>query len=474
MPSRRCRSRSTTRLPGQPSARRTSIDRSISQPWRSQRSRSSGRSLDAMRDRWANVRRCSVRSGRSSPVSRTISTCWTLARRSRRRLAIDALDARDVPEARKQATTLAAIADELGDDEWRMVAAWKAGLADVIDGDVQAGLARVGDLAYEAERQGWEGSGVTAFREASSVAASALDYRAAVHWIDAGVRYSDSIEQSHCAHVMRSTLAVVSWAGADPADAQSRARQAIVDKGCPRGATIAHWALGYVAMTQGDLAGGDRASSADALALGESSGEIELILPPLWGLAEVALQAGDPDRAFALCRDALARCAAVGERILLTPFVVTGVRAAQAGRPTCRGRDLAGRVCRAPREDPGCRRRGARPRTGAGRAGGRRDRRRAPRARGGGRWLGPPRSLVGGDPGAARPGPVPGPLEPLRGGRQPRIGGRRVGRPSRFEACSPIGPRRSCGWPAGTPRTTSRGARSPRASSRSRGSSARA
>ena len=248
-------------------------------------------------------------------------------------LAIDALDARDVPEARKQAMTLAAIADELGDDEWRMVAAWKAGLADVLDGDVQAGLARVGDLAYEAERRGWEGSGVTAFREASSVAASALDYRAAVHWIDAGVRYSDSIEQSHCAHVMRSTLAVVSWAGAEPADAQSRARQAIVDKGCPRGAAVAHWALGYVAMTQGDLEVAT-AELTDALALGESSGEIELLLPAQWGLAEVALQAGDPDRAFALCRDALARCAAVGERILLTPFVLTGVRAAnQTGRP---------------------------------------------------------------------------------------------------------------------------------------------
>src|SRR6478672_9704718 len=248
-------------------------------------------------------------------------------------LAIEALDARDVPEARKQATTLAAIADDLGDDEWRMVAAWKAGLADVLDGDVQAGLARVGDLAYEAERRGWEGSGVTAFREASSVAASALDYRAAVHWIDEGVRYSDSIEQSHCAHVMRSTLAVVSWAGGDPTDARIRARQAIADKGCPRGATVAHWALGYVAMTQGDLEVAT-AELADAVALGESSGEVELLLPPLWGLAEVALQAGDRDRALALCRDALARCAAIGERILLTPFVVTGVRAAhQGGRP---------------------------------------------------------------------------------------------------------------------------------------------
>jgi DNA-binding CsgD family transcriptional regulator len=37
---------------------------------------------------------------------------------------------------------------------------------------------------------------------------------------------------------------------------------------------------------------------------------------------------------MAMCRDALGRARAVGERILLVPFVVTGVRAAQAaGRP---------------------------------------------------------------------------------------------------------------------------------------------
>ena len=72
----------------------------------------------------------------------------------------------------------------------------------------------------------------------------------------------------------------------------------------------------------------------EALEFGIASEEIEIILPPLWGLAEVALQAGDPDRALGICRDALARSVAVDERVLLTPFVVTGVRAAQqAGRP---------------------------------------------------------------------------------------------------------------------------------------------
>ena len=46
-----------------------------------------------------------------------------------------------------------------------------------------------------------------------------------------------------------------------------RARQAIVDKGCRRGAMTAHWALGYVAMSRGEL---DDATAAltDALEFG--------------------------------------------------------------------------------------------------------------------------------------------------------------------------------------------------------------
>ena len=72
----------------------------------------------------------------------------------------------------------------------------------------------------------------------------------------------------------------------------------------------------------------------DGLELGLESEAIDLILPPLWGLAEVALQAGDPSQASRLCQDAIDRATAVGERILFAPFVVTGVRAAQAaGRP---------------------------------------------------------------------------------------------------------------------------------------------
>jgi len=248
-------------------------------------------------------------------------------------LALTHMDGRTLPEARLALDRMAVIGDALGDPEWRAVAEWKNALADAMEGHVQAGIARVGHVAHAAMRAGWEATGVTAFREASTVAAASLDYGAAVHWIDEGVRYADSIEQSHCAHVMRATMAMVSWAGADLVDAQRRARQAIVDKGCRRGAVIAQWALGYAAMSRGEL---DEATAVltDALEFGIASEEIEIILPPHWGLAEVALQAGDPERAMSLCRDALARAVAVDERVLLTPFVVTGVRAAQqSGRP---------------------------------------------------------------------------------------------------------------------------------------------
>ncbi len=248
-------------------------------------------------------------------------------------LAIALIDARALPEARALLAVTRAVGDRIDEPGWGMIADWKGAVADVVAGEVQAGVARVGDHALAAERTGLETIGVSAFRDAATLSANALDYGAAARWIGEGLRYADSIEQSHCAHVMSATSAMVSWAGSDLADAQGRARQAIADRGCRRGATMARWVLGYVALARGDL---DAATAelTEALRFGTTSEEIELILPPLWGLAEVALQAGEPDRASALCREALERAETVGELIGLTAFVVTGVRAAQqAGRP---------------------------------------------------------------------------------------------------------------------------------------------
>jgi DNA-binding CsgD family transcriptional regulator len=176
-------------------------------------------------------------------------------------------------------------------------------------------------------------TGVSAFRDAATLSVRAMDYPGATRWIDEGLRYADAIEQSHCAHVMSAMSAMVAWADARWDDAAGEARQALADHGCRRASETARWTLGYVALGRGDLESA-RAELTEAYEFGVASESIELTLPPVWGLAETALLAGDPDRAATLCRTALELARAAGERILLAPFAVTGVRAAQAaGRP---------------------------------------------------------------------------------------------------------------------------------------------
>ena len=89
--------------------------------------------------------------------------------------------------------------------------------------------------------------------------------------------------------------------------------------------------LAFVAMGRGDV---ERARMllAESLAIGRSSGELDLVLPTLWGSAETELLAGDAAAALARCDEALALTEDVGGRPLLVPFVVTGCRAALAAR----------------------------------------------------------------------------------------------------------------------------------------------
>jgi len=248
-------------------------------------------------------------------------------------LGISLTDKRDFAAAKAAFEVSRAIGNEVGDPDYVLVADWKEAVMAVIEGDVQGGVEAISRVATGAERDGLEATGVSSYRDAALMAAFAMDYRSAHHWLAAGLRYSDSIEQSHCSHVMRSTSALVSWAEGEWDRAVTESSQAMADRGCRRASEFARHVMGYEAMGRGDLAEAE-AILKPALELGESSELIEMILPSLWGLAEVALQSGDPVRAFALAEDALARAVAMGERLLFVPFVVTGVRAAQAaGRP---------------------------------------------------------------------------------------------------------------------------------------------
>ena len=235
--------------------------------------------------------------------------------------------------ARLTIETMRESATTLGDPVGAIQAKAYVAMVDVLDGRVAQGLDGISSAAHEAQRAGFEDTGVTAFRDAATLAVRTMDYARAERFLAEGLRYADAIEQSHCRHVMGATSALVAWAGADWVGAATTARQTIADHGCRRAVTIARWSVGYVALGRGDTQTAEAELSA-ALSVGEENGAVDLILPPLWGLAEAALLAGDPNRAAELCHQAIDRAGAAGERALLAPFVVTGVRAEQAaGRP---------------------------------------------------------------------------------------------------------------------------------------------
>jgi DNA-binding CsgD family transcriptional regulator len=84
--------------------------------------------------------------------------------------------------------------------------------------------------------------------------------------------------------------------------------------------------IGLVAMSRGQVDDARRWLD-ESLEAGERIEEIQFILPPLWGLAEADLVSGTAASAAARCDEALRRATSAGERALLIPFVVTGVRA---------------------------------------------------------------------------------------------------------------------------------------------------
>ena len=243
------------------------------------------------------------------------------------------LDTPSVEAARSTITATREAAAALGDAIAAIQADAFESMVDVFDGRVAQGLDGISASAHEAQRAGFEDAGVTAFRDAATLAVRTMDYGRADRLLADGLRYADAIQQSHCRHVMGATSALVAWAHGDWVNAAATGRQMIADHGCRRAAAMARWAVGFVALGRGDDDTADEDLLA-ALSVGEESGAIDLILPPLWGLAEAALLANRPEQAAGHCHVALEQARKAGERALLAPFVVTGVRAEQAaGRP---------------------------------------------------------------------------------------------------------------------------------------------
>ncbi len=243
------------------------------------------------------------------------------------------MDANQLDDARAALGKAIALAEGAGLEQERLVDATGLGMIDVVDGKVDGGLEMIRRAAGEARARGWEASAVTAYRDAALMALRSMRYPEAASLIGDARPYADAIEQSHCARIMASIDGVVAWAAGDWDAAEHVGEQSLADHGHGRAAAIARWALGYVAAGRGQRHEAERHLGA-ALDFGRRAEWLEMILPAAWGLAEAAFVAGDADSAIRHCEAALSEALERGEKGLLAPFLVTGVRSyVAAGRP---------------------------------------------------------------------------------------------------------------------------------------------
>ncbi len=240
--------------------------------------------------------------------------------------ALNAFDAADFNEARRLNTACHELALEIGDAEAALDAEFFAAQIALVSREDLATLERMVEISRQARRAGYESTGVTGFRVAATMAVRVMEYPVAEAAIVEGVEYADAIEQSHCRQQMAATSALIAWAHGDWDNATGTARQELVERGCLRGALGAVPVIGFVALGRGELADARRWLD-KALTEGEQYDDVEMVLPPLWGLAELALVAGDPQVAAERCARALTIAERTGERPFFVPFVVTGTRA---------------------------------------------------------------------------------------------------------------------------------------------------
>ncbi|HEY8178029.1 MAG TPA: AAA family ATPase [Candidatus Limnocylindria bacterium] len=237
-------------------------------------------------------------------------------------------DAEGARELAQQARELAA---SMNDQENVLDADLLLGRIDIVAGRYESGMRDGMRAAREARDAGFEGVGVTGYRNLAILAARIMDPQAAQVALAEGLQYADAIEQSHCRQMMATTAGILEWGAGRWDLADERARQELVDRGCRRGSIGCQDVIGLVAMGRGNPAEARRWLE-ESLATSRHIGEPALILTPLWALAETDLQEGRPDHAVARCQEAWSTATAAGERALFIPFVVTGARSFIAAR----------------------------------------------------------------------------------------------------------------------------------------------
>ncbi len=245
--------------------------------------------------------------------------------------ASDWFFASDLVAARSDALAARELAESFGDREAVLETDLQLARIDIVEGRYESGLRDGMRAAREARDAGYEGVGVTGYRNLAILAARIMDARTAELAMREGLQYADAIEQSHCRQMMATTSALLDWGAGRWEAADARARQELVERGCRRGVIGALDVIGLVALGRGRTEEARRWLD-ESLAYGRRIGETHLLLTPLWGLAEADLLAGDPAAAAARCEEGWSIASAAGERALFIPFVVTGARSLVAAR----------------------------------------------------------------------------------------------------------------------------------------------
>ncbi|HJP88322.1 MAG TPA: AAA family ATPase [Candidatus Limnocylindrales bacterium] len=236
-------------------------------------------------------------------------------------------------EARADIDASTAIAQRLADRATLLDNDLLRARIDIADGRFESGISDGLQAARAARDEGFESVGVTGYRNIAIMAARVMDRRATELALREGLQYADAIEQSHCRQMMATTTALLDWGSGEWEAADERARHELVDRGCARGTIGSLDVVGLVALGRGRFEEARRWLE-ESLAVGRAIGEVQFLLTPIWGLAEVALVSGDSERAVALCNEAFDIAVEMRERALFIPIVVTGTRALlEARRP---------------------------------------------------------------------------------------------------------------------------------------------
>lgn len=238
---------------------------------------------------------------------------------------------RRLEEAISYGTEARRLAGMTGDAPTDRNAAVTLGVCFVFAGQMDAGWALLEETIAESKALHLEAEAARGYRMIASCASVLVEYERAERWLLEGIAYAEAVELWNHRHYMAAHLAHVLWATGRWDSAAEIAGHALADGrgGITTRITALH-VLGYVALGRGHL-GEAKAALEEARQLGERMGELQRLAPALWGLAEVALAAGDDAAAARLAEDGFAASAAVGDAAYLFPFVVTGTRANVVG-----------------------------------------------------------------------------------------------------------------------------------------------